>query len=106
MLSQLLFGTAWPSAHQQAWIISWAGKTVHIVTGAGYFAFTNVPKGALITILLKVPSFLGILWSKKDAIAVYTAEWVFANEEFLKPLIWLLVPLKSTVRISFFTINF
>src|SRR5437868_10637263 len=53
-------GAAWPSAHQIMCMISWAGKTVHMVKGAGGFAFTTVPLGALIVRHLKVPSLRGM----------------------------------------------
>ena len=45
--AQARSGAAFASAIQQAWMISCAGRTVHIVTGAGGRGLTTLPSGAL-----------------------------------------------------------
>ena len=70
------------------------------VIGAGGRALTSVPSGAMISTARNVPSLRGRSASKNEAIAAYTAEYVFASEEFLKPRICGAVPVKSTVNRS------
>ena len=45
--AQARSGAACASAIQQAWIMSCAGSTVHMVTGAGDLGLTMEPSGAL-----------------------------------------------------------
>ena len=48
-------------------MISCAGNTVHIVSGAGGRALTTVPSGAMISTERNVPSLRGRSASKNDA---------------------------------------
>ena len=68
--AQARSGDAAPSAFQQAWMISWATNTVHMVVAAPSVAFTMLPSGATISKARKVPSLRGMSGSKNDAKAV------------------------------------
>ena len=61
-------GAAWPRAFHTMCMISCAGNTVHIVSGAGARALTTVPSGAITRTERNVPSLRGRLESKNDAI--------------------------------------
>src|SRR5258708_34878811 len=64
--AQARSGSAFPSASQHASMISHAGKTVHMVSGAGGSAFTSDPSGAMIRTLWNEPSLRGSAGSKND----------------------------------------
>ena len=68
--AQARSGDATPSAFQQAWMISWAMNTVHMVVAAPSVAFTMLPSGATISIARNVPSLRGMSGSKNEAKAV------------------------------------
>src|ERR1700709_903244 len=57
--AQARIGSQAASAFQQACTILVAGNTVFIVIGAGAFALTMVPSGAVIVMGRNAPSFFG-----------------------------------------------